>query len=84
MRFKFIGDKNDPNEAFQTKEAFGQTFEPGEFVEIDENAPASEGVPSGAEIIRKLQGNSHFVEEGKETDAPRRKGGRPKKSSLDD
>jgi hypothetical protein len=83
MRFKFIGDQNDPNEAFQTKEAFGYVFEPGEFVEIDENAPAQDGIPSGAEIVRKLQGNGHFVEEGKEseTEAPRRKGGRPRKTA---
>lgn len=77
MKLKYIGDPNDPTEPLQDKEAYGYVFEPGEAVEIDENAPAKEGQPSGAEIIRKLMANSHFAEDGKEP--VRKKAGRPKR-----
>ncbi len=71
MKFQYIGDPKDPNEPLETKEAFGMTFEPGEAVEVTDEA-----------VIAKLQGNSHFAEEGKEP--ARKKPGRPRKSSLDD
>lgn len=71
MKFVFCGDPNSPNEALETKEAFGLVFEPGEAVEVEDPA-----------IIAKLQGNSHFAEEGKAPE--RKKPGRPRKSTLDD
>jgi hypothetical protein len=67
-KFVYVGDPTQPNEPLETKEAFGLSFEPGEAVEVTD-----------PEIIRKLEGNNHFAEEGKEPAAPR-KAGRPRKA----
>lgn len=67
-RFRYVGDPTQPPEALETKEAFGLSFEPGEAVEVTD-----------PEIIRKLEGNNHFAEEGKEPASPR-KAGRPRKA----
>lgn len=71
-KFVYIGDQTQENEALEAKEAFGLMFEPGEAVEVTDPA-----------IIAKLEGNSHFAEEGNEPATGRRKAGRPRKSQSE-